>query len=331
MLKQAQFTAKLQNNALEQNVLKAISAVFEGLEDFQKFLENSSNFSALSIKDISKLKEQLCVFFKDKGIALCGDFEIPPTLLAVLVYEKIAEILKNPSPYLEVKTKSIAQAKIYKQGFMKNLETMLKKDCSAKEILEYAVRICVLGNVIDYGAQCSFDLELESKKILKAHFAYFELESFMKKLENAKQIAFIGDNAGENEFDEILIVALKALYPSLEIYYFVRGAEIINDITLRDLQNSDSALFSLCKVIDSGVLSPGFIEDLASINAKEIYKKVDVVLAKGMGNFESMESFARSDCRVFLLFKIKCNVVRNYLKKNLGDFVFFSPFLEQKI
>lgn len=264
------------------------------------------------------------MFYACKGIQLADDFEIPPTLLAVFVYEKISEILKNFSPYLEIKAKSIAQARIYKQDFMQYLETMLKQNLDIKEILEFAVRICVLGNVIDYGAQCNFDLELESKKILKENFAYFELESFVKKLENAKQMVFIGDNAGENEFDEVMIVALKVLYPNLEIYYFVRGFEIINDITLKDLQGSDSKLFELCKIVDSGVPSPGFIWDLASLEAKEIYKNADIILAKGMGNFESME--ASKDKRIFLLFKIKCNVVSNYLKKNLGDFVFFSPF-----
>ncbi|MBX7490733.1 damage-control phosphatase ARMT1 family protein [Helicobacter turcicus] len=331
LLKQARATTKLQNSTLEQSVLEAVGLVFENLDNFRIFLENPTHFSTLSTKDKTKLQKKLRTFFTQKGIILNGDFEIPPTLLAVLVYEKIAKILKNSSPYLEIKTKSIAQARIYKQGFMQCLEEMLKQNLSAKEILEYAVRICVLGNVIDYGAQCSFDLELEAKKILKEHFAHFALEPFMKKIKTARQLVFIGDNAGENEFDEILIVALKALYPNLKIYYFVRGAEIINDITLRDLQNSDSTLLTISKVIDSGVLSPGFIESLASIEAKEIYRQADVILAKGMGNFESMESCARKDERVFLLFKIKCSVVRDYLKKNLGDFVFFSPFLEQNL
>ena len=137
----------------------------------------------------------------------------------------------------------------------------------------------------------------------------------------------IGDNAGENEFDEILIIALNLLYPHLEIFYFVRGAEIINDITLSDLKHTDSAIFTLAKVVDSGVMSPGFIESLASAEAKEIYHNADVILAKGMGNFESMENSAKQDERIFLLFKIKCDVVKNYLQKNLGDFVFFNPNL----
>ncbi|WP_297813749.1 ARMT1-like domain-containing protein [uncultured Helicobacter sp.] len=258
-----------------------------------------------------------------------GDFEIPPTLLAVLVYDKICNALNNSEPYGAIKIASIQKARLYKQRFLESLQKKVINQTSTKEILEFAIRICVLGNVLDYGAQTHFDLEEQARKILESPFAFFDLESFMYALKSAKKLTMIADNAGENEFDEILLYALRVLYPALEIFYFVRGAEIINDITLRDLKKTDSNIFNLVEVIDSGVMSPGFIESLACINAKTIYKEADLILAKGMGNFESMENLAKQDRRVFFLFKIKCNVVKNYLQKNLGDFVFVNPSLHK--
>ena len=245
------------------------------------------------------------------------------------MYEKISAILGMASPYQALKDSSIATAREYKKGFLEILQQkLLQERRDELAILTYALKICVLGNVLDYGAQHTFDLEAESQKILSSNFAYCDVEKFAQKLQKAKNLVFIGDNAGENEFDEILITALKSLYPHLEMVYFVRGAEIINDITLRDLERSDSKLFGLCRVVDSGVLSPGFIESLVSAEAREIYCRADLVLAKGMGNFESMESRVRgaiSDSRIFFLFKIKCEVVRRFLQKNLGDFVFWNP------
>lgn len=44
-----------------------------------------------------------------------------------------------------------------------------------------------------------------------------------------------------------------------------------------------------------------------------------MVLAKGMGNFECLED--KADPRVFLLFKIKCAVVANFLQHTQGKFV----------
>ena len=317
-------TLNLESQDTKFQTLQKISA--ESLLDstfYPQIKQKTTQTPCLTIQDKAKIQAELREFFADKKIALDLDFEIPPTLLAVKVYEKISAILGVASPYQALKDSSIATARKYKKGFLEILSQKLSKELDEFAILTYALKICVLGNVLDYGAQCSFDLEAESQKIFSANFAYFDLEKFTQKLQKAKNLVFIGDNAGENEFDEILIVALKSLYPHLEIFYFVRGAEIINDITLQDLKNSDSKLFALCRVVDSGVLSPGFIESLASVEAREIYHNAFVVLAKGMGNFESMENAARSDSRIFFLFKIKCEVVRRFL--NLGDFVFWNP------
>lgn len=323
LLKQAKATAKLYGeDSFAKGVQSQIARLFETLNI------ESQNL-CLSPQDKAKLQAELREFFADKKIALESDFEIPPTLLAVKVYEKISAILGVASPYQALKDSSIATAREYKKGFLEILQQkLLQERRDELAILTYALKICVLGNVLDYGAQHTFDLEAESQKILSSNFAYFDVEKFAQKLQKAKNLVFIGDNAGENEFDEILITALKSLYPHLEMVYFVRGAEIINDITLRDLERSDSKLFGLCRVVDSGVLSPGFIESLVSAEAREIYHKADLVLAKGMGNFESMESRVRgaiSDSRIFFLFKIKCEVVRRFLQKNLGDFVFWNP------
>ena len=327
MLKQAQSTAKIhcaqfykdskESAQIEQTTCSVVKDLFQTLEDFQDLsLENSKNENRnLTFKDKAKLQDLMREFFKQKyalsfGVESQNHFEIPPTMLAVLVYDRIHKSLKDFSPYGKIKEASIQKARLYKQYFLESLHKKIESQASITQILEFAIRISVLGNVLDYGAQMSFDLE-----------------SFLCRLKSAKNLVIIGDNAGENEFDEILIVALKSLYPHLEIFYFVRGAEIINDITLTDLKHTDSALFTLAKVVDSGVMSPGFIESLASAEAKEIYRNADVVLAKGMGNFESMENLAKQDKRIFLLFKIKCDVVKNYLQKNLGDFVFFNPNL----
>lgn len=344
MLKQAQSTAKIhcaqfykdskESAQIEQTTCSVVKDLFQTLEDFQDLsLENSKNENRnLTFKDKAKLQDLMREFFKQKyalsfGVESQNHFEIPPTMLAVLVYDRIHKSLKDFSPYGKIKEASIQKARLYKQYFLESLHKKIESQASITQILEFAIRISVLGNVLDYGAQMSFDLEEQAQKILEVPFASFDLESFLCRLKSAKNLVIIGDNAGENEFDEILIVALKSLYPHLEIFYFVRGAEIINDITLTDLKHTDSALFTLAKVVDSGVMSPGFIESLASAEAKEIYHNADVVLAKGMGNFESMENLAKQDKRIFLLFKIKCDVVKNYLQKNLGDFVFFNPNL----
>lgn len=319
------------SNAQEEKVIQEVLDFFYHLDGFKQLDRDAEikDILELSVEDRKKLQEALIVFFKQKNIALNGDFEIPPTLLAVKIYAIIAKILDNASLYGVTKKASIAQGRILKEGFLRDLEHKIQS-ANTKEVIEYALKICALGNVIDYGAQYTFDLEEEAKKILQANFAYFDIESFLEKIQDARSLVFIGDNAGENEFDEILITVLRRFYPKLEIFYFTRGAEIINDITFKDLKESKSRLFGLCNVVDSGVLSPGFIENLATREAREIYRCADMILAKGMGNFESLENSAKNDTRVYFLLKIKCNVVALHIQKNLGDFIFFAPSLHGK-
>lgn len=353
LLRQAKFTARIHCKQSdknpqdsfdkEQEVCKMVEAIFGVLEDFKNIEIQNANPTnqELTRRDKAKLQNLLKEFFsvqygisldsapyKSKAIAESfaeNDFEIPPTMLAVPVYDEICKALNTTAPYAQIKQQNICKARFYKQQFLESLQDKLQNNAKTSKILEFAIRICVLGNVLDYGAQEQFDLEEQAQKILQLPFAIFDLESFMCGLVKAKNLVIIGDNAGENEFDEILIDALQILYPYLKIFYFVRGAEIINDITLADLKDTDSRILNLVEVVDSGVMSPGFIESLATKKARDIYKEADLILAKGMGNFESMESVARQDKRIFLLFKIKCNVVKNYLRQNLGDFVFWNP------
>ena len=261
-------------------------------------------------------QENVLGFFEKRGIILEKNREIPPTLLAVVLYDRISKLTKNPAPYWQIKQQSIQKARLIKKTLRKKLKTIPKENQ-----LEFGIYCAVLGNVIDYGAEYAFDLEAECQKIFDTHFAYFHINALKQQLQKAKKIVYIGDNAGENELDEVLIQILKAHYPQLQIFYFVRGAEIINDITLDDLQQSDSELFRICEVRDSGVPSPGFIYELASIKSQRLFREADLVFAKGMGNFESLEKQAQDDSRIFFLFKIKCNVVADYLNQKLGEFV----------
>ncbi len=269
---------------------------------------------------VADYQKKVWEFFEKKGITLDRDREIPPTLLAVVLYDRIAQIAKNPAPYKQIKQQSIQKARVLKETLIQKLQVIAKENQ-----LEFGLYCAVLGNVIDYGAEYAFSLEEECQRVFDTQFAYFHIEALKQRLWRAKRLVYIGDNAGENELDEILIRILKSHYPQLQIFYFVRGGEIINDVTLDDLRRSGSGLFELCEVVDSGVPSPGFIEELASGESQRLFRESDLVLAKGMGNFESMEKAAQRDLRIFFLFKIKCHVVADYLQQKLGEFVLLHP------
>lgn len=73
-------------------------------------------------------------------------------------------------------------------------------------------------------------------------------------------------------------------------------------------------------MVDSGVGSAGFVCKEAKREAQEKFASCDVVVAKGMGNFECMEG--KGDERVFFLCKVKCPVVSKVLNAPMGKMVF---------
>ncbi len=65
--------------------------------------------------------------------------------------------------------------------------------------------------------------------ILHQEFAVFDYELFKQELETAKEILYIGDNAGEAVFDKILIEELNK-----KVTFAVREIPVINDVTLKE-------------------------------------------------------------------------------------------------
>ncbi|ANV98056.1 hypothetical protein BBW65_04225 [Helicobacter enhydrae] len=236
---------------------------------------------------------------------------LSPPQIAIDLYGKIAKECQSKDLYQTIKQECIAKA-----------SALLKRFHTEDLSLEEAVRLCALGNVIDYGSASAFDIDSFdfASTLGQLDFCIFEFEAFVENIKRAKSLVVLGDNAGENLFDELLIQRLKREFENLDIYYFVRGAPIINDVTLADLDSQECrGIFDIAEVVDSGVRSPGFVYEDATPKAQKIYDTADVVLSKGMGNFECLESM--QDARVFFLLKIKCNVVAEVLGEPLGKMV----------
>lgn len=241
------------------------------------------------------------------------DPEGAPPLLAVEVYERIGEMLNESDPYAAIKAHSI---KIAREMVARLGE--IPEELSPCERLAMALKIAVLGNVIDYGAQESFCVQEESKTLFETPWAKEAIALFYEQLLGAKRIVYLGDNAGENIFDRVLLGEMKRLNPQASIHYFTRGRAIINDLTYEEAKGCE--MESLCTLVDSGVPSPGFIYALATKEAQGLYDEADLILSKGMGNFEVLED--SKDPRLFMLFKVKCEVVAKHLGIPLGGLVF---------
>ena len=235
--------------------------------------------------------------------------QTPPEAAAIL-YPNLSELLRREDLYARQKEESIRRA----EGLLPFVE---EKIAAAADPLDAALRAAVAGNVIDFATEVSFELEEEIERIFEAEFAIDDKETFLRRLADARQLVVVGDNAGEHCFDKVMIRILREAFPSLEVDYFVRGRPIINDVTAAEAEAI--GMGEVARIVDSGVDTPGFLYARASEEARERYDRADLILAKGMGNFECMES--RPDERLFFLFKVKCGVVGRLVGEEIGALV----------
>ena len=223
------------------------------------------------------------------------------------IHTLIKEVTGNPDPYLPLK-KRFNQLAI-------NLYPMLEKKVkTANDPFSTAVRLSLAGNMIDFGARPGekIDIEKEIDGALKAPLDKQALEKFKKAVTQAQNILFLGDNAGEVVFDKLLI---QEIGPQ-KITYVVKKKPIINDATLEDAEIVN--LTKIVKVTDNGTDYPGTVLSACNKTFINIYEKADLVIAKGQGNYETLNDVKKP---IVFLLKIKCPVIAKDIKRNVGDLV----------
>ena len=235
--------------------------------------------------------------------------EVSPPVAAADLYPKLASFTDSNDVYKELKALSTQEA----LKLLPSVETKVNS-------LSKAIKAAVAGNVIDFATPNHFDLNTEFEKVFETDFAIDDEEAFLERLQRAKTFMIIGDNVGEHVFDKLLLKAISKAYPNVERYYAVRGRPIINDVTL--LEAKELAMEEVATVVDSGVPTPGLDYDYASEEFMKLYKDMDLIIAKGMGNYECLEGV--KDERIFHLFKVKCNVVSNDVGETLGSLIFMQ-------
>ncbi|BBG66590.1 DUF89 domain of unknown function [Hydrogenimonas sp.] len=237
-------------------------------------------------------------------------FSETPPQVAARVYPKIAEILGVDDIYAEQKREAVKHAE-------RLLPAVIKRVEESDDRLHAALKASVAGNVIDLAATHSFSLEEEVQRVFETPFALDDSPKLKRMLEDAGRLLVIGDNVGEHLFDRVLMEQIGKLYPAVEIGYAVRGRPIINDVTAEYAK--EASIDKVAVIIDSGVDTPGFDPERLSPDARKYYESADLVISKGMGNYESLND--RSARPVFYLMKIKCNVVASSLGEKIGDII----------
>ena len=183
------------------------------------------------------------------------------------------------------------------------------------ETLESLLKLSVLGNAVDFFRPHQ---EVARDFSQRVDFAACHLQAFQDRLDAGPGLLlFLADNAGEEYFDTPLVQLLRGL--GWQVIYVVKGGPIQNDLTLSDLDASGLRA-SLEPVLDTGARSVGLVLAETSAAFQEAFHRARLIVAKGMGHFETLGHLG--DPRLFFLLQAKCRPVAQALGVRQGNFVF---------
>lgn len=263
---------------------------------------NSALIKSLPVKDQRLRSEYMagvCNILKDIDV----DYHSAPLMEAkVIAYRR--EFLHLEDDYSEEKHRF--------NGLLMSVYDRLKQRVSsADDPLRAAMELSIAGNYIDFGVL----REVEEDKLMEmldqacaGGLSDEECENLRAELASAKQIVLVHDNCGEIVLDKLLVETIKALYPQIHVLSVVREVPVLNDATREDA--AEIGLYDVAEVVGNTIPDvPGTQMDMLSDELRGRMEKADLIIAKGQGNFESMQGCGLN---VYYLLLAKCEYYQSW-------------------
>jgi uncharacterized protein with ATP-grasp and redox domains len=247
-----------------------------------------------------KIAREMLNYFLDNAEKI-----VPPEM-ALYLFSVFERETKNADPLREIKIKSTRLG-------IELLEEFRELVNSSEDPLKTVIRLSIGGNIIDYGVNPDFqlaDAAGEIRKVLDMPYDHAAIDDLADRIRSAKQVFYILDNCGEAVLDRLVLENIPC-----KTVVGVRGKPIINDVTRTEAEESGITDW---EIVDTGVGAPGVLLDKAPAEFLDAIEKSSLVIAKGQGNFESLESTLTGKPLYFLL-RVKCKVIAKFLGVEMGS------------
>ena len=218
------------------------------------------------------------------------------------VYRMVAEGLGDADPYRETRL-------FFDRDMLRLLPQLRKHIAQSEDPLRAAVRAAIAGNLIDLaalGGEVTLERAMQKVEDVEREGLYFDdCDGLDAALKSARTVLVLGDNCGEIAMDRLLIETIRRLYPQIEVKYSVRGSAVVNDVTYEDA--AAVGMDEVAEVIDNGDCLLTTLLCRASEDFRREFYAADVIIAKGMGNYEGLYNCDRGN--IWFLMIAKCSVV----------------------
>lgn len=250
-----------------------------------------------------------------KVLPMMGSIDLsePSPVFIGTVHRIVREVTGSADPYKDAR-------RICNRQVIDLYPSLKKLIIESSDPMETAVRMAIAGNTIDFVVNShadQIDIVKAVQESLEAPIPSSAFMEFREAVSQAKDILYLGDNAGEIVFDRLLVEEL----PSTRVTYVVRGGPVINDVTTDDARQASFA--EVAEVVDNGSDFPGTILRDCSDTFRHRFLEADMVISKGQGNYESLDEVKKN---IFFLFKVKCSVVARHIDHQIGTLMLLNNY-----
>ncbi|MCL5961872.1 MAG: ARMT1-like domain-containing protein [Chloroflexi bacterium] len=226
--------------------------------------------------------------------------EISSAYFGAVLHRSIQQLTGVADPFVEMKTESnLAAAQL--------LERLDVSSLTFSEI----VTLATAANAIDFGLVKGLE-ELDIAALAHERLALYDEAELESRLKEVDEVLYLLDNSGEVLFDGLLISALRKR--GLRVVVGVKSHPILNDVTREDLA---SLPVEADEVVETGAGVMGVVEKESSPEFLQRLRSMRLVIAKGMGHYETLPEIDWLPPTAFLL-KAKCGPVAEDLGVELG-------------
>ncbi|MHA2601716.1 MAG: damage-control phosphatase ARMT1 family protein [Candidatus Thorarchaeota archaeon SMTZ1-83] len=220
----------------------------------------------------------------------------------------LVQKMTGRDPYEGLKRESNAMA----LSILPDLKDLVEEVVDPQMRFRRATLIAAAANAIEFdvsGRDFTLDELRHILERVESDLAFDQVEEFMHLCLNSKEVLFLTDNAGEIVLDMILISEIRRLGP--KVIAVVKGGPVLNDATMTD---AEEVGLSQCadEVIDTGAAAIGVNLERNSESFKDVFLSAELIVAKGMGNFESLTEF-KPHCPTVHIFRTKCIPVAEHV------------------
>lgn len=216
------------------------------------------------------------------------------------IFSLLKSEIDNHDPYKETRDR-------YNKMFLEQLPSLEQEINEADNPFLESVKYAIIGNIIDFSPLHDlsiFDVKDCFDKLKNESLELDDSALLVQEIQNADLLLYLGDNCGEICLDKILIKKMKEINPACHIFFATRGDNVVNDSIEEDAYAV--GIDAYADIISNGDNSLGTVLHRTSEAFQEIYRKADIIIAKGQANYECL---SEETANVFFLLMTKCRVI----------------------